>query len=346
MHTLDFAKLYVAWLLTFLLITEFQQLRRIIFIQSACVPIICIVSILKGRNHPRLEGVLGGIYSNSNDLAFAIVLSLPFCIAFFLQTKSAVKKVFWIGGMLAMLTALFLTASRAGFITLVISGTVCLWHFGVRGKRLYLIVGTVFVAGLLLVTVGGKLMDRFQALSGDTSSDQSAYGSYLARKYLMEKAVEAIKHYPILGVGVHDFGAYSETWQPVHMSYLQIGAEGGIPVLILYILFFWQGFKNLRTLRKMKDLNAEMVIMIGALHSSLIGFLVGANFAPEAYQFFPYFGVVYTSTLLAIVREANAALPEAPKGVLRSWHESSRNTTAVVPKYRSAAEAIDKVCLN
>jgi hypothetical protein len=35
----------------------------------------------------------------------------------------------------------------------------------------------------------------------------------------------------------------------------------------------------------------------------LIGFVVGALFAPEAYQFFPYFAIAYTSALVATVAE-------------------------------------------
>ena len=51
----------------------------------------------RGRSHPRLEGVIGGIYSNPNDLAFAIVLCLPFCFAFLLRTRSLPRKLVWGG---------------------------------------------------------------------------------------------------------------------------------------------------------------------------------------------------------------------------------------------------------
>src|ERR1700687_3278594 len=80
--TLGFSKALVAWVLIYLVITSFARLRRIIFIQSASVAVITLVSVIKGRSHPRLEGVIGGMYSNPNDLAFAIVLCLPFCFVF------------------------------------------------------------------------------------------------------------------------------------------------------------------------------------------------------------------------------------------------------------------------
>jgi O-Antigen ligase len=302
-HTIDFSKLGVAWVLVFLLTTSFDRLRRIIFVQTSCVAVVCGIAIVKGHNQPRLEGVLSGIYSNPNDLAFAIVLTLPFVLAFMVTSKNAFVKVLWLCGMLLMMFALFLTASRAGFIDLVISGGVTLYYFAIKGKRLYLLVATALVGVVLLGSVGGKLYDRFVALSGDSATEQSAYGSYEQRKFLMVRALDGITHYPIFGVGVHNFSSYSGAWHDVHMTYLQICVEGGIAVLILYLMFFWRAFKNLKALRQRKNLDPGIVVFIGALHSSLIGFVVGACFAPEAYQYFPYFAVAFTAVLLRTVQE-------------------------------------------
>jgi hypothetical protein len=58
-------------------------------------------------------------------------------------------------------------------------------------------------------------------------------------------------------------------------------------------------------LGKRKDLDPEIKLFAGALHSSLVGFVVGALFSPEAYQFFPFFAVAYCSALYAYVRECD-----------------------------------------
>jgi O-antigen ligase len=232
--------------------------------------------------------------------------------------------------MIFMLGAVFLTASRAGFITMVISGSVCLWHFGIKGKRPQLIVATALLGVLMVATVGGRLKERFSAISGDieNSVQQGAYGSYEERKYLMEKSLQGMLHYPIFGVGVRNFITYSGKWKEVHNVYLQIGVEGGIPVLILFLMFFGRGFRNLRLLRKRRDLDTQTVLLGGALHSSLIGFVVGAFFAPEAYQFFPYFAVAYTSVLFAIVNEREPVLQptvsvEVPRVLTGAYSKSS-----------------------
>jgi hypothetical protein len=303
--TLDFAKVYVVWILTFLLVTTFKRLKKIIFLQSASVAAISFLAIVKGHSVPRLEAVIGGFYSNPNDMAFAIVLSTPFCLAFLLSARSLVRKAAWGLGIMVMPAALILTASRAGFIDLVVSGAVLLWLYAVKGRRPYLIVSSLVLMAALFVVSGKDLAARFSGMfsAGNTAEQDTAYESFEERKVLMSKAVDAIIHYPILGVGAGDFVVYSGMWRDVHASYLQIAADGGIPVLILYLLFFASGFSNLRFLGKTRNLDKETVLFVGALKSSLVGFAVGACFAPEAYQFFPYFAVCYSSVLVAIVRE-------------------------------------------
>jgi hypothetical protein len=62
-------------------------------------------------------------------------------------------------------------------------------------------------------------------------------------------------------------------------------------------------FVNLKILRKRTDLDPDIVLFVGALSSSLVGFVVGALFAPETYQYFPYFAVAFTATLLQTIKE-------------------------------------------
>lgn len=319
-RTLEFSKVYIAWALTFFLVTDIPKLRRIIFIQAFSVPIICAFAVIKGRSIARLDGVLGGIYSNPNDLAFAIVLSFPFCFMFLLTAKG-IRKLFWVVGMLAMAYALVLTASRGGFVTLLVTGVVGLWHFGIKGRRYYLIAITGLVALILLGVAGGPLRTRFATIftdEADSKQERAALASYEDRKYLMERAIDGIEHYPILGMGTRNFEVYSLNWHEVHMTYLEIAVEGGIVGLFFYLAFFARGFHNLRVLLKRKDLSVEIKLITGALHSSLVGFVVGALFSPEAYEFFPYFSVAYTSALYAIVKRNDLlAAPPSPARIAR-----------------------------
>jgi O-antigen ligase len=338
-NSITFGKVYFGWVLTFFLVTTLPRLRRLIFIQAGSVSLVSVISVLKGSSHPRLKGVLGGIYSNPNDLAFAIVLSLPLVLLLLLTSKKAIYKVMYSLAMLLMVYTLFRTASRAGFIDLIVSIPIALWFFGVKGRRPQLILVTLLIGGLLFAVAGKHLRERFAAMSGsniETGEEQGAYGSYEERKALMWKAVDAMVHYPLTGVGCGDFIVYSGIWKVVHSSYLQIGSEGGFPVLILYLLFFYTGFQNLKKLRRKKDLDPEARFFVWALYTSLIGFMVGSCFAPEAYQFFPFFTIAYISALAAIVREGEAEAQPATvmaggprlRGILANYRRPNAIPTA------------------
>jgi len=311
-RTTDFSKIYICWVLIFLIVTTFDRLKRIIFIQAFSVVLVCAAVIIKGHNVPRLDQVLGGFYSNPNDLAFAVVLSLPYALAFFVNSKNMLVKVFWFFGMMLMVTVIFLTASRAGFIDLLCSYSAALYYVAIKGKRPMLIVASVFLGVVILATVGGKLYSRFDAIGGNSSTDRNAYGSFEDRKYLMFRALEGIEHYPVFGLGARNFETYSLIWHEVHMTYLQICVEGGIPVLILYLMFFYRDFQNMFTLHRMKVLDPEVRLFAGALTGTQVGFVVGALFSPEAYQFYPYFAAAFTATLLQTVREQQAEKDKGP----------------------------------
>src|SRR5215469_6990303 len=210
--TLDFAKVYILWLLGFLVITDVTRFRWIIFIQAASVAMISCVALIKGHSVERLDSVVGGIYSNPNDLAFAIVLSMPFCLAFLLDSSRIIVKVAWCAGMTAMAVALLLTASRAGFLDMVITGAVCLWHLVVKGRRHYLIVIAGLLGIVIIAAAGGKLKERFVAMGDnptvESKSGESAAESYEERRALIAKSFEAIVTHPILGLGAENFIVY------------------------------------------------------------------------------------------------------------------------------------------
>ena len=182
LRALDFAKVYIGWVLTHLLVTNLDRLRRLILIQAVSVALVAIISTVKGSSQLRLHGVLNGIYGNPNDLAFAIVLTIPLILLLLLTSKNVIQKILWAAAMVVMLYTLFLTASRAGFIDLVISASVALWFFGVKGKRPALIFASALVGVLLLVVAGRHLGERWVAITGsniDSSEKVTAYSTYV-----------------------------------------------------------------------------------------------------------------------------------------------------------------------
>jgi putative inorganic carbon (HCO3(-)) transporter len=308
--TVNFAKVVPIVLAMTLVITTTSQLRRIIFVQTASVAVISLVALYK--HHlvlGRLEGLLSGHYDNPNDLAFSIGLSLPFCLAFLILARSWLRKALWALALALMVYVIFLTGSRAGFLVLITAVGACVWGFGIRNRRGFLILALGVASLLVFVLAGGQVQRRLSATFNDDQGDiekDTAYASAQARRDLLKKSIETTIEHPLFGVGPGNFEVISGIWHTMHNSYTQMSAEGGLPALILYLMIFWRAFANVRGAKKLSRGRTEPQILAAVLRASLLAYLVGSFFASEAYQYFPYFLVGYTTVLFRIIRTAHS----------------------------------------
>ena len=133
---LDFTKVLPIVILMALVVNTIKKLRWLILIQAASVATIAGATIWKGHQHGgRLEGAVGGVYGNANDLAIAIAITAPLCLYFLFRSRSKLGKAMWALGILVMVYAAFLTVSRSGLIALLTATAICLWEFAIRGRR-------------------------------------------------------------------------------------------------------------------------------------------------------------------------------------------------------------------
>jgi len=311
--TLQFSNVLVIVVVIALVVNTEKRLRQLVFIQAASVGAIAGVTIWKGRSlGGRLEGMLGGYYSNPNDLALAIVITLPLCLPLLFLTKRKTSKIAWMLAMLVMTYAVFVTGSRGGFIALVFAAIVCLWEFAVRGRRPYLLLITA-VAGLIFWQFSSDTLRERLAATFDPEAQRevntgvgkngSAYGSSEERKLLFWRSIAVTEEHPLFGVGPGNFEQLSGRWLETHNAYTQISSEGGVPALFLYVLILLYGLKNVRATKRLASSQTETSMMAGGLQASLVGYIVGSVFNSAAYQFFPYFLVAYTTALFFIAKE-------------------------------------------
>ncbi len=314
---LDFSKVVPIVIVTAIAVKSMARFRKLVFVQAASVMLISIVTIWKGRlSGGRLEGALSGIYENPNDLALAIVLTFPLCFAFLLRSRSAFRKVIWSVSMLLMTYAVLLTASRAGLLALVVTVGACLWEFGMRGRRPYLIPLAVLAGIVILPLAGGYLAKRFEStFESDlsTQTDVSARESAEQRRALVIRSLVITAEHPLFGVGPGNFEVVSGYWHVTHNTFTQFSAEGGLLALLLYLMIIRQTFSNLRRTQQTANMDTDLILWAGALRASLYGFLIGSCFASVAYQFFPYFLVAYSISLAGLAATDANPLPGLPR---------------------------------
>lgn len=329
-----FKAVTVALLVT-LIVENFVQLRRLLWVQAASLVIITISSLaIHHTQAGRLIGALGGIFENPNDLAINIAINFPLCLAFALVTRSASKTATWTVGLLAMLLGVVLTYSRSGLLAMTVAVLICLWEFGIRGKRFYLIAWALLLSmvGAAGIVATPHYMMRVESIFRGNIEGAEDHGSWEARRELLIDSVQETLQHPIFGIGAGNFGAATKTWHVTHNTYTEFAAEGGLPALFLYLAILFLAFRNLKRIRALplyKE-NAEIRVFAGALWASLLAFAVGSFFASFEYELFPYFMVAYTSVLYRWCaqhsegKSAEGVLPArvlATKPTVQRWHE-------------------------
>ena len=331
-----FSKGVIVAMLIGMIVSSIDQMRRLFLIQAAAVAIIAVLSILAGHTmQGRLEGIQKGILQNPNDLAINIAITFPLCVAFLLSCKGPLKRVLWIVGMMAMLYAIKATSSRSGLIAMIMSGMICFWAYGVKGKRKGIVVSAVVLAVLGVVLVGGSETYRARVVSifaGNVEGSED-HGSIEKRSQLLKQSLGLTAQHPFFGVGPGCFPMFTEGWQVAHNTYTELSAEGGILAVSLFLLALTGAFRNVKQLRRspgyQKDENVRLYT--DALWASLAAYVSGAAFSSTEYNLFCYFIIAYTCALCRIgfspvygevvpeVKKSKwARLPEAEPGKL-AW---------------------------
>ena len=305
--TLEFAKVLLVVIAIHAAVTTVRRLRALILAQAASVAMIAAVAIWKGHLIlGRLEGVLGGNYADPNDLALAIIMSLPLCLVLLFLTRNWLMKILWSISLVVMAYAVLVTGSRGGFLALVVAAAISLWEFGIRGRRPYLLGFALLASLILWQYAGGMVIGRLKGTLDANDDTAAAYGSAQARERLLWRSIEVTAEHPLFGVGPGNFDQVSGQWHTTHNSLTLMSSEGGLPALVLYVLILVRGFKNLKASKRLARRRTESGMLTGALFASLAAYAVGSLFLSVAYGFFPYILVAYTAALLSITRKSAA----------------------------------------
>jgi putative inorganic carbon (HCO3(-)) transporter len=293
-----YAKAIIIAIIAMIATNSLARLRTLLFVQAGAVASMATLAIvLRQTNGGRLL-VGTSIYGNPNDLALAIALNFPICLAFLLITRNPLKKVLWGTGAVGMLYALILTYSRGGFLATTLSIALCFWEFGIRGRRVALVFLSVVCSVVLMTTVPAKYETRLTSIFAP-KADPTGYSSLVARRQLLAESLEIAWKHPLFGIGPGNFQVFSGNWHVAHDTYTEIACEAGIPALILFLLIIRRSFRNLRIRHELfhGPADRDLRLLAGSLWASLGAYLLGAFFTDTASYPFVYFLLAYTAVL-------------------------------------------------
>jgi len=273
------------------------------------------------------QGRLGDLpYYDANDLAMMLVGTLPLALYFVRRGMPPLVRAFAVLVSGLYLMTLLKTGSRGGFLGLIAVGLFVLLTFKALSTRVR--IGSV-VAGFLVLNIFGS--DFFWKQMGTLLHPQDDYnwsGNEQGRMEVWKRGMGYMWARPISGVGVRAFGVAEGTisplasrqnlgigvrWEAAHNSFVQIGAELGVPGLLAFIWLLVAAFLSLRpAARRRTDSDPEQrkcAAMAQALRACLIGYAVSGFFLSQAYAAFLYATLGLIVALVYISRRGPGRVP-------------------------------------
>lgn len=308
-----FSKGVIVAILIYMVVTSVNELRKLLVIQAGTVAVITVASVFVHRTeYGRLMGIQRGSLENPNDLAINIAINFPLCVAFFFAAKGRVGKLFWAVCLIFMSWGVVATYSRSGLLAMAVTVAICVWEFGLRGKRTIVLVTAVLggVLGLAVIVATPHYLTRIASMVRGNIEGSGDRGSLQAREQLLKDSVIIMAKHPLLGIGPGNFPSYTQTWRVVHNTYTELGAETGLPGVGLFIAMLVLTLRKIKRVRKLPgyESSEDIRLWTSALWAAMAAYIAGAMFASTEYNLFPYFMVGYICALYQI-----ASLPPRAK---------------------------------
>jgi O-antigen ligase len=267
----------------------------------------------------RDDGRIGGPIGESNKYAVFIALFLPASVALFLIEQGARR---WLAGigLAATIVALLLTASRGGFVGIVVGaifGAFVLRRY-ISSKAVLLTVGGS-VTAIVFATViaffagyGDLLYERIVGLS--TSGNEFDVSS--GRTVIWSRALNKMFEHPIsliTGFGWDSYRQFRDFSFAPHNSYLKIFFETGIIGISFVLLALGNVYRLAMSVIPLTDAETRKIFF--ALILGLSGALVAIFFVDIVTVFLFVWAYIGISMRIAIElrRKYQAATDRARK---------------------------------
>ena len=346
-----FAKVLLIFVLMVNTLTTAPRVRRftwVLVLATSYIAFRAVFDYARGINlveNGRVQGSVGGMFMNPNDLALNMVAILPIAVMLvMLRSSSPASRLVAALGAFLMVGATIASQSRAGFMGL--GAMLLLLTVQIGRKKPMVMAAAALALVLALPMVPNSYWARMSSIT-DASADDT--GSRAARKILLAEAFETFLTHPMTGVGAGLFQAYNpkgrtEAWRETHNVLLQVAAELGIAGLGVFLFLLYRaavaGRQTRALLRRgsapvkkrpwstppataapaavLSNDEAEFLdVHVGAITAAIAGWFFCALFASVAYQWTFYY-------LLALALAPREIILDRLKGMVPAKSKPAR----------------------
>ena len=263
-------------------------------------------------------------YYDANDFATFAVTAMPLAIFFAHRGRRFAVRVGALLGLGILCAAFVYSGSRGGFLALIATGLFILLRYSAisLSRR---VMAIVIVSAALLAAASERYWQQMGSILSDTDYNQTEESG---RLQIWERGVGYMLGRPVFGVGANNFQVAEGTispfaerqqygvgvrWNAPHNSFVQVGAENGVPGLIFYTAMIGSALFGLRRLAARRPRPGTWLFarreLVQALIASLIGFVVGAFFLTLAYSELLYMLLAFAVGAQKIARIRRPAPP-------------------------------------
>jgi len=232
-----------------------------------------------------------GPSADPNYEALSLVVTVPLAIWL---ARYEIRDIWkWIGRICAPILAfgVFLSQSRGGLLALTLMAVLA-W-FNSRHK-LKLLAGFVAAMLLMFAISPGQMLERIQQIQIAGQAETGAEVSTRQRVELAKAGINMMAAQPLFGVGLGQFKSEEFHYNPVltdlnpdpkiaHDTYVQLGAEGGIPTLLLYVAILILTLSTCRSAQKVPGVPEKFSVLALSFQIGLIGIVVAEFFLTAQY---------------------------------------------------------------
>jgi O-antigen ligase len=221
-----------------------------------------------------------------NDIAMIFVISIAFAV-YQVRSSSGLEKFCGISVLIIAPIVIIACSSRCGVLGLT---AVLIWVYFKEGYKFKgVFISIVFLLVACVFLIGGDIyIERLKSIINP--EDDYNVTSEVGRLQVWARGIEMMLNNPILGVGVAGYatadgqlaqksGLFMK-WSVAHNSFVQVGAELGLPGLAAYVYIILSFLKLAKT-------KGEYIL------GAWIGFIVSGFFLTMAFSpvFFFLFGI-------------------------------------------------------
>jgi O-antigen ligase len=244
----------------------------------------------------RVEGRIGGIFENPNEMALHLVTLLPIAAALAVGSRGFLKKAVYGAAAALMVAGTVVTYSRGGFLAMAAAFLVLAWTLG-RRNRFAVLTAALVLTGLLLVVAPGGYGARILSIY-DRRLD--AFGSADARQQLLMSSIVVALRNPLFGIGMGNFVFVSPRSLEAHNAYTQVASEMGAFGFAVYGLYVVTPLRRMLAVAResfeARRTSRHYYLAVG-LAASLVAYMVASFFGSFAYYWNIYYLVGYAVCL-------------------------------------------------